>query len=209
MESNFTPRSGAEGSTMKKELIMYKEQIKAYVPTDPLEAQEQQLMLDYFEYSPKDPLGREAGLAHLTSSGFILNETMDKALMVHHNIYHTWAWTGGHADGCPDLLETALKEAREETGVQEIEPLSSQIMSLDILPVWRHYKNEKPVGTHLHFNASFILMAPEEAPLQTKPDENSAVAWLELDRLSEYCQEPEVERIYAKLIEKAFYLTGS
>ena len=85
-------------------------------------------------------LTRENAFAHLTSSGFILNENKDKVLMIYHNLYNSWAWTGGHADGEDDLLEVAIKEAKEETGVVNIHPLSTQIMSLDILPVWGHMK---------------------------------------------------------------------
>ena len=49
----------------------------------------------------------------MTSSGLIFNKNLDKILMVHHNIYNTWSWTGGHADGEDDLLKVAIKEAKE------------------------------------------------------------------------------------------------
>ena len=43
--------------------------------------------------------------------------------MIHHNIYNSWSWTGGHADGDKDLLYVAIKEAKEETGVKNIKAL--------------------------------------------------------------------------------------
>ena len=81
--------------------------------------------------------------------------------MAHHNIYRVWAWTGGHADGESDLLSVALREAREETGVTHLLPLSADIMSLDILPVWGHVKRGRYVTAHQHLNVSYLLVADE------------------------------------------------
>ncbi len=60
--------------------------------------------------------------------------------MIHHNIYKTWAWTGGHADGDPDLIHVAIKEAIEETGVKHFHVVSEEILSLDVLTVDGHIK---------------------------------------------------------------------
>ena len=106
-------------------------------------------MLDYLHLFEGNILTRENEFAHFTSSGFILNENKDKVLMIYHNLYNSWAWTGGHADGEEDLLKVAIKEAKEETGVVNIQPLSTQIMSLDILPVWGHMK-KVPMLAHIN-----------------------------------------------------------
>lgn len=188
---------------------MYQKLIENYQPDSPMEAKDKELMLAYFKEAPHDPTTREAALAHLTSSGFILNESFDKVLMVHHNLYGTWAWTGGHADGEQDLLAVAIKEAQEETGVQGIRALSEEIMSLDILPVWRHEKKGEPVSSHLHLNVAFLLVASELEALQMKEDENSGVAWFPLTDLKSYCHEPQILPIYEKLIKKAKKLTQS
>lgn len=47
--------------------------------------------------------------------------------MAYHNIYKSWAWTGGHSDGDSDLLNVALKEAKEETGLENLKVLSDGI----------------------------------------------------------------------------------
>ena len=100
-----------------KTVLDYISAIMAYSPKDDLESQDQKIILDCIKLFPHSILFRENEIAHITSSGFILNKSLDKALMIHHNIRNTCAWTGGHADGNPDLLAVATREAFEETGV--------------------------------------------------------------------------------------------
>ena len=42
--------------------------------------------------------------------------------MIYHNIYNSWAWPGGHADGESDLLGVAMREVMEETGIKNLKP---------------------------------------------------------------------------------------
>ena len=181
----------------------YKEEIIAYMPVDEQEASEKKVILEYIDKFPENILSRENEFAHLTSSGFIMNASLDKVLMVHHNIYQTWAWTGGHADGNKDLLKVAIKEAIEETGVRNIKPLTGNIASLDILPLWGHIKKGKYVATHLHLSVAYILIADEEDEVKINEAENSGVMWIGIDELEKYSNEPQLIRIYHKLIKQA------
>ena len=119
---------------------MYREEIEAYVPQNQQEAGDKEMMLEYLRLFPDDILTRQNRIAHFTASGFVVNSDASRVLMAHHNLYKVWAWTGGHADGEGDLLSVALREAREETGVEHIRPLSTALASLEILPVWGHVK---------------------------------------------------------------------
>jgi len=150
----------------------------------------------------EDVLTRANRFAHITSSGFIVNKTKDKVLMVHHNIYNSWSWTGGHADGEEDLLGVAIKEAIEETGVKNIQPLTPQISSLDILPVQAHIKNGNYISAHLHLSIAYLVQADENQPLIIKADENSSVKWIPIDEVNLYSSEPHMQTVYEKLIYK-------
>ena len=182
---------------------MYADDIRAYVPQDEQEAADRRIILEYIARYPDTVLTRENEYAHLTSSGFVVNADGTKVLMAHHNIYKVWAWTGGHADGEGDLLSVALREAREETGVTHIRPLSRDIASLDILPVWGHVKRGKYVPSHMHLNVSYLLLADEADGLTVREGENTGVAWLQADRLTEITNEWEMDHVYLKLLARA------
>ncbi len=181
----------------------YLDAVKSFQPRNEQEAADQQVILGYIHNHGDALLTRGNKIAHITSSGLILNKSLDKMLMVHHNIYNTWAWTGGHADGEPDLLEVAMKEGKEETGVLELKPFSEQVASLDILPVYGHFKRGEYVSSHLHLNAAYVLIADEGETLHVNADENSGVAWVRVDELGEYSNEPDLIDVYLKIVKWA------
>ena len=150
-----------------------------------------------------DAFLRENLVAHMTASAWVVNPARNKVLMVYHKLYDSWAWTGGHADGETDLLAVALRECREETGVQHVRPSSEEIYSLEILTVDGHEKRGQYVPSHLHLNLTYLLEADDADSLQICEAENSGVRWFSLDEALTAPSEPwMIERIYRKLNAK-------
>ena len=178
------------------------EQIKAYRPWNEQERQDQVLILDFLRKNP-DAFYRTNLLAHMTASAWVVNPQRSKVLMVYHRLYDSWSWAGGHADGEEDLLAVALREVREETGVQSLRPVTEDIYSLEALTVDGHEKHGRYVPSHLHLNLTYLLEAEEDQPLRVCEAENSGVAWFSLtDALSASTEPWFIERIYKKLNEK-------
>ena len=175
--------------------------LMGYVPIDEQEAADREMMLSALS-ALQNPLSRENVFAHFTGSAWIVNPDRTRVLMAWHNIYRTWAWTGGHADGEADLLSVVLREAREETGIVSIRPVTPEIYSLEVLPVNAHVKRGRFVSAHLHLNVTYLLEADDAQPLRVKPDENSAVAWLPLRQAEDNRDEPFMAVIYRKLNDK-------
>lgn len=178
------------------------EQLKSYQPYNEQEANDQKIMLRLLE-NEADIFTRENEVAHFTASSWLVNKGHTKVLMIYHNIYNSWAWTGGHADGEQDLLAVAMKEAMEETGVENIVPVGEDIFSIEILTVDGHVKRGKYVPSHLHLNVTYLLEADEADVLKVKEDENSGVQWFSLEEALEKCTEPwMIQWVYTKLNKK-------
>lgn len=175
--------------------------IEAFLPDCAQETADRALMLRAMEQYD-DLLTRDNPVMHFTSSSWIVSPARDRVLMVYHNIYRSWSWTGGHADGDPDPMAVAVREAMEETGLQALTPVLPQVFSLEILNVAAHVKRGRHVSAHLHLNLTYLLEADPSAPLRCAPDENSAVAWFDPDLAVESSREPDMRVIYRKLNEK-------
>jgi len=180
-----------------------KNQIQAFVPCNEQETHDKELLLNWIE-SGADILTRGNAVAHLTASAWVVSPDRKYVLMAYHNLYDSWAWLGGHADGDSDLLRVALREAREESGIEVVRPVSENILSIETLCVNGHEKRGSYVPSHLHLNVTYLLEADPAQPLRVKSDENSAVAWIAVEDIPQKSTEHWfVKRIYPKLCEKA------
>lgn len=176
--------------------------IKEYTPYNEQEAKDKELILSAIS-NFDNLLTRENPVMHITSSGYVVNKSRDKVLMIYHKIYNSWAWTGGHADGDDDLLYVSIKEAKEETGIKNVTPVVDDIFSLDVITVNGHIKRGSYVSSHLHLNVTYLLEADENEELVVNEEETEGVRWLPIDKLSDFCTEEYiVKNIYSKLNKK-------
>jgi len=181
---------------------MILEDIENFVPFNKEEETDKKVLIRFIRDNP-DYLLRTNPIGHFSSSAWIVNEDFSKVLMCYHRIYDSWSWCGGHADGDGNLLEVAVREVKEETGLSDIKVLSDKIFSIECLHVMGHYKNGRYVSSHLHFNLTYLVQADEKEKLVIKPDENKDLAWFTLNQvLTKPSETWMVEHIYKKELEK-------
>ena len=193
---------GILGIKIKINVDNLKENIEKFIPYNEQEQVDKKIMLDYIR-DFNDTLTRQNEYGHFTSSAFVLNKERTKMLMIYHKIYNSWAWVGGHSDGDSDLLYVAMKEAKEETGIKNVAPISNNIYSLEIINVNGHEKRGKYVGSHVHLNVTYLLETDENEEIHIKEDENSGVKWVPIDEVLNVTSEIWVrDRVYTKIIEK-------
>lgn len=153
---------------MKENLIR---QIENYPPSNEQEEKDKALILGWISNN-ENAFSRENTVAHITASAWVVNKDRSKVLMVYHNIYNSWSWMGGHADGETDLLSVAIREVKEEAGISNVRPVSEEIFSLESLTVDGHVKKGNYVSSHLHLNITYLLEADSEEQVSVKADEN-------------------------------------
>ena len=177
--------------------------IEKYKPINEQEENDKKVILDFMQKNP-DCLTRENQIAHLTTSIWTVNKDRTKTLMVYHKIYDSWSWIGGHADGEEDLAAVALRELKEETGVENATLISKDIFSLEVLTVDGHEKKGKYVSGHLHLNVTYVAEADENQMLTINEEENKGVKWFSyVDALDASTEEWMIENIYKKLLQKS------
>lgn len=133
----------------------------------------------------------EAG--HITGSAWLVNADNSKALLMHHNKLDKWLQLGGHCDGDSDVLSVALKEAREESGVDEIEPVYHTIFDLDIHLIPANATERQ----HYHYDVRFLLrMTGTREVVGNK--ESKALQWIGKDDKQLPTAELSVLRMFSK-----------
>lgn len=89
--------------------------ICAYEPFNEQEAADKPVILRALRENPA--CFDRAAQAHMACSIWVVDPSLTQTLLVYHNIYDSWSWIGGHADGEHNLAAVALRELEEETGV--------------------------------------------------------------------------------------------
>ncbi len=177
-------------------------EIENFKPFNEQEEKDKSEILRYISQAD-NVLVRDNKNAHITVSAWLLDETHKYVLMAYHNIYKSWAWLGGHADGNGDLKEVVLKEVEEESGLSNVRFIKDDIFSLEILTVSGHEKKGEYVSSHLHLNITYLLEADKAENIRINEDENSKIGWIDLNKINEYSTEAWfIERIYNKLNSK-------
>lgn len=126
---------------------------------------------------------RDCMPGHITASSWILSHDLRNVLLTHHRKLDRWLQLGGHADGETDVLEVALKEAREESGMgnfQVIWPATPHVpFDLDVhqIPAFGD------VPEHEHHDIRFLLVAGADQELVISRESND-LRWFPLDELN-------------------------
>ncbi|MDO8543430.1 MAG: NUDIX hydrolase [Opitutaceae bacterium] len=140
-----------------------------------------------------DCLLRSCVLGHLTGSAWIVNTARSRTLLTHHLKLEKWLQLGGHADSDPDLLAVARKEAKEESGLTRLRPVSVEVFDVD-----RHLIPARQADpAHYHYDLRFMFEADESAPLVVS-NESKALAWVKLERVLGLNPEESMARMVRK-----------
>lgn len=148
------------------------EQLLTYIARTPARARVATQVLDFVLHTP-DCFERSHTAGHITGSAWVVSPDGEKALLTLHRKLRLWVQPGGHADGDPDILRVALREALEETGIKGLTPLCPDIYDIDIHLIPARPQSGDP--EHLHYDVRYLLQAPHEQYVIS--DESDALGW--------------------------------
>ena len=126
---------------------------------------------------------------HITASAWIVNGTGDQFLMTLHKKLKLWLPLGGHSEACDlyDIHRTALREAREESGLKSPAFVSKNIFDICIIP--------DPLSPAYDFN--FLLQVQDPNDTIKISDESIDLRWF--SELPEQVKDIEnLKRLYRK-----------
>lgn len=172
------------------------ELLSAHSPVNSEEA-EMRDSIEKFVSENEACFDRTLRAGHITGSAWIVDHDYAHTLLTHHKKLGKWLQLGGHADGESDVLRVALREAREESGLQEIRPLLYEIFDVDVhlIPA------RKAEPAHFHYDIRFLLVADCNLPLLMS-DESKDLRWVALRKVSRLTREESVLRMVRKTIDR-------
>jgi 8-oxo-dGTP pyrophosphatase MutT (NUDIX family) len=156
---------------------------------------ESQIVSRFVEFLSANPdcFERSLQTGHVTGSAWLVDASGLHVLLTHHKKLGMWIQLGGHADGDGDILRVALREAREESGLVSIEPVSPKIFDIDV-----HQIPARPnEPEHLHWDVRYALRATGEEEC-TPSEESHELRWVEIANLDRLTQEESMLRMAAK-----------
>ena len=139
---------------------------------------------------------------HVTGSALVVDRSATRVLLTHHAKVGRWLQLGGHADGDPDPLAVACREAAEESGLA-VTPLLDDIIDLDIHgPCTPRGRNP----AHLHYDVRYLLHARQSEAF-TVSAESLALRWVPFAEVESISTDPGLLRLVAKSREFVRHMT--
>jgi 8-oxo-dGTP pyrophosphatase MutT (NUDIX family) len=131
---------------------------------------------------------------HITGSAWIVNQDFSKALLIEHAKLKRWLQPGGHADGETDVIQVAMREAQEETGVTNLTPLSTTFFDLDIHSI----PERRDFPAHYHYDVRYIFQVDDSVELIIN-DESTGLKWVSFETIASLTQNsPSIMRMVEK-----------
>ena len=119
---------------------------------------------------------RSLAIGHVTGAAWLINRASTHALLTHHRKLGRWLQLGGHCDGDSDVLAVALREAREESGIEAIRVVDDEIFDLDVHAIPAHGNEPE----HVHYDVRFLLQTTETERYRVS-DESHDLRWSSRD----------------------------
>jgi 8-oxo-dGTP pyrophosphatase MutT (NUDIX family) len=167
-------------------------QLRTYEPADAAEAGHRAAMVELLGQAANPFARSHFRPGHFTASCYIVDGE-GRLLLHHHKRLDRWLQMGGHVEGEETPEVAALREGREESGLDDLEAL--QLIDLDIHAI--------PAGKgepdHDHFDVRYLARTSRPGAISIDRAESNDLAWVPLERAAELMPGLESLRVIRKL----------
>lgn len=140
---------------------------------------------------------RDCQPGHITASSWIVSHDLERVLLTHHRKLGLWLQLGGHADGDPCALDVALREAREESGMQHFRVVAAGEPGLPFDLDVHQIPAREDEPAHEHHDVRYLLVAEPGQPL-IMSDESNDLRWFTAAELPDVLHEESLLRMREK-----------
>jgi len=177
--------------SMREEII---DLVKSHNPIDDLEKEHVKNTLAFLKEntnctSPSNTAG------HITASAWVLSPSLSETLLTHHKKLNRWLQLGGHIEDDSTIQEAALREAKEESGIDKINLLESSIFDIDVHKI----PSRNGIAEHYHYDLRFVFQA-DQVEFVVSPESND-LSWVKLSRVSDLVTDESILRMCRKKIQ--------
>ena len=166
--------------------------LQRYRAEDPADASRCERVME-FARRRSDCFLRTCAEGHIVASAWLVSGCGDRVLLTHHRKLGLWLQPGGHTDGQSDVAAAALREAREESGIQKLRLLSREIFDVDVHVIPARAAEPE----HIHYDVRFVVQAMGDQDFQVS-DESLALQWVDMASLDSLVTEESMLRMRRK-----------
>ncbi|MBX2905941.1 MAG: NUDIX hydrolase [Taibaiella sp.] len=163
--------------------------VKEYLLQFPDEDMRQQNIEGWLERNTANDLFARSNFdGHITTSAFVVDVENREMLLLKHKTLGKWFQPGGHTEADATLVNSALREAIEETGIHigelEYVPVSQtpdMPVDIDSHYIPANERRQEPGHYHHDFRYLFLYSGARDNAFNT--DESTGMKWVSFDEL--------------------------
>ena len=169
--------------------------LKEYSPYDTTENEMHQALTRFVQEN-ENCFDRTLQQGHITGSAWLVDKNREHVFFTHHKKLGQWFQPGGHSDGDPNTLAVSMREASEESGIEDvfIQPVDNTIFDIDIHTIPANKKDPE----HLHYDIRFLLETDINHPLRIS-EESNEITWIAIEDIPNYTRETSIMRMLKKM----------
>ena len=168
-------------------------ELRRYEPYDTVERQHCRDLITLLEAGENGFSRDSFEPGHVTASCFVVDAER-RLLLHHHKRLGRWLQMGGHVEPDELLADAALREAREESGLRDLQ-LQPRILDVDVHPI----PAAKGEPDHRHFDVRYLAVTRKPESIAIDRNESEDLRWFTLEEAVARMDEPAAVRAIAKI----------